>query len=107
MLNSRSVVPVGEESDLVSRHVERSSGILLGLVSRSPGMKGGISRSMSFRWYYPDQVRRYFSDQLTCSARPQAYFKAKSQRDMVTTWPIMEQEGRYREETVEHPDAFF
>lgn len=26
--------------------------------------RGGYQRSMSFRWYYPDQVHRYFSDQL-------------------------------------------
>ncbi|KAG7119749.1 hypothetical protein HYQ46_010915 [Verticillium longisporum] len=49
---------------------------------------------MSFRWYYPDQVRRYFSDRLP----------AVPGLEKDGSWPPTE--GAGHGETAEHPDAF-
>ena len=63
--------PVGQEGDLVSRHLDRSKRELptISPNSRVPTLAQlgvGRLRSMSFRWYYPDQVRPVFLRTAAC-----------------------------------------
>ncbi|KAK6723102.1 hypothetical protein SNK04_001958 [Fusarium graminearum] len=88
-----SVVPVGEEGDLVSRHVERSSGILLWLVPRSPGRRGrGCQEACPFAGII--QIKFAGISQINRPA-------------LVVLKLLIAEVVAQSIEAVEHPDAFF
>jgi hypothetical protein len=96
MLKAMSVVPVGEEGDLVSRHVERSSDILLWLVLRSPGRKGrGCQEACPFAGII--QIKFAGISQINCPVLPVLKPCSRSRSlwfdDLDPSWQL---EGRYR-----------